>query len=68
MKTTHTAEQLKSLCEQLVHSMVGAEHSTLWWSSPNRAFNDRTPNEQWEKGSDQVINYLMHHSFSGGGS
>ena len=62
------SEQLKSICNDLVIGLVGEENSTLWWSSPNKAFQNRTPDEQWEKGSDQVINYLMHHAYCGGGS
>lgn len=64
----NTSEQLKNICNDLVIGLAGADNAELWWSSPNKAFNGRTPNEQWEKGSDQVINYLMHHSFVGGGS
>ena len=64
----NVSEQLKNIANDLVIGLVGEENSTLWWSSPNKAFQNRTPNEQWEKGSDQVINYLMHHAYCGGGS
>jgi hypothetical protein len=48
--------------------MVGPNMVESWWTSPNRAFDDRTPESQWQLGSDAVVNYLMHHAFSGGGS
>jgi hypothetical protein len=64
-----TSEQnFKAICNQLVQAMVGADLVQAWWDSPNTAFGGRTPQEQWVLGSDTVVNYLMHHAFSGGGS
>ena len=48
--------------------MVGEQLVADWWNSPNQAFAGLTPEVQWQSGSDAVVNYLMHHAFSGGGS
>jgi hypothetical protein len=63
-----TEENFKAVCNTLVQSLVGEDHVAAWWSSPNQAFDGRTPEAQWAQGSDQVVNYLMHHAFAGGGS
>jgi len=61
-------ENFRATCNTLVESLVGADLVESWWSSPNQAFADRTPEAQWLVGSDSVVNYLMHHAFAGGGS
>lgn len=58
----------RETCNQLVQALVGPTMCDAWWSSPNKAFDNRTPEEQWALGSDTVVNYLMHHAFCGGGS
>jgi hypothetical protein len=63
-----TQTEFRAIADQLVAGMVGEQLVADWWASPNRAFDDRTPEAQWQSGSDVVINYLMHHAFSGGGS
>jgi hypothetical protein len=63
-----TEQTFRNTCNQLVQAMVGPDLVTAWWSSPNQAFEGRTPEEQWIVGSDSVVNYLMHHAFAGGGS
>jgi hypothetical protein len=64
----NTEQEFKAIANNLVSSMVGADHVEAWWASPNQAFDGRTPESQWQSGSDAVVNYLMHHAFSGGGS
>ena len=64
----NTEQEFRAIADQLVMSLVGPDHVAAWWTSPNQAFNGRTPEEQWQLGSDQVVNYLMHHAFAGGGS
>ena len=67
--TTMTTEQeFRAIADQLVAGMVGEQLVATWWASPNTAFGDRTPETQWARGSDRVVNYLMYHAFSGGGS
>jgi hypothetical protein len=63
-----TEQEFRTIADQLVASMVGPAMTADWWASPNRAFDDLTPEAQWAKGSDRVVNYLMHHAFAGGGS
>ena len=63
-----TEQEFRNIANNLVASMVGPNLVESWWTSPNRAFDDRTPEAQWQLGSDAVVNYLMHHAFSGGGS
>jgi hypothetical protein len=63
-----TQKEFRAIADQLVAGMVGEQLVADWWASPNTAFGDRTPEAQWQSGSDRVVNYLMHHAFSGGGS
>jgi hypothetical protein len=63
-----TEQEFRAIADQLIESMVGPDHVAAWWASPNQAFDNRTPEEQWQLGSDQVVNYLIHHAFVGGGS
>jgi hypothetical protein len=63
-----TEQEFRNIANNLVASMVGPNQVESWWSSPNQAFDGRTPETQWTAGSDAVVNYLMHHAFSGGGS
>ena len=64
----NTEQEFRNIANNLVASMVGADLVDSWWASPNRAFEGRTPEQQWTTGSDAVVNYLMHHAFAGGGS
>lgn len=64
----NTEQEFKTIANNLVASMVGPNMVAAWWSSPNQAFDGRTPEDQWAVGSDRVVNYLMHHAFAGGGS
>ncbi len=64
----NTEQEFQSIANQLVASMVGPNMVEAWWTSPNQAFDGLTPEAQWSKGSDAVVNYLMHHAFAGGGS
>lgn len=64
----NTDQEFRNIANQLVTSMVGPNLLESWWHSPNQAFGGQTPESQWAVGSDQVINYLMHHAFAGGGS
>jgi hypothetical protein len=64
----NTEQEFRNIANNLVASMVGPKQVESWWASPNRAFDGRTPEAQWAAGSDAVVNYLMHHAFSGGGS
>ena len=63
-----TEQEFRNIANNLVASMVGPDMAESWWASANQAFDGLTPEAQWSKGSDAVVNYLMHHAFSGGGS
>jgi hypothetical protein len=63
-----TEQEFRNIADQLVAGMIGPNMVADWWTSPNQAFNGRTPEAQWAEGSDRVVNYLMHHAFAGGGS
>jgi len=63
-----TEQEFRGIANNLVASLVGAEQVEAWWASPNQSFGDRTPEAQWQLGSDAVINYLMYHAVNGGGS
>ena len=64
----NTEHEFRTIANQLVSSMVGEQLVADWWNSPNQAFKGLTPEAQWQLGSDAVVNYLMHHAFSGGGT
>jgi hypothetical protein len=63
-----TEQHFRQLADTLVARIVGDEWVATWWNSPNQAFGNRTPETQWQSGSDAVINYLMQHALSGGGN
>lgn len=46
-------------CKTLVIAMVGKDLAPLWWSTQNRAFGFKTPEEVVAADSVQVYNYLM---------
>jgi hypothetical protein len=64
----NTEQQFRGLTDHLVARLVGEEHVAAWWTSPNQAFDGRTPESQWAQGSDAVVSYLVHHALAGGGS
>lgn len=51
--------QAKQRSDALIVALVGKNHSELWWNSANRAFDGRTPTEQWQIDYTTVYNYLM---------
>jgi len=56
----------KETLNRIVVALVGDKHSADWWLSPNRAFNNRPPqdlmNEQeWTR----VRDYLMDSAYGG---
>ena len=59
-------DRAKRICTVIVEALVGEEFSERWWTSSNRAFDGKTPEEQWELAPDVVFNNLMTHAFDGG--
>ena len=58
----HSDIQLKQRCETLVFALVGNLYDT-WWSSPNKAFDGKTPDVMFEESPTTVYNYLMKYAY-----
>lgn len=59
----------KETCDRLLASMLGSwDLVEKWWNSPNKAFDGKHPIEVFETDRKEVVNYLFHHAFCGGGS
>jgi hypothetical protein len=43
-------------------AMLGKEMAPKWWDSPNKAFDLKTPNEQWQIDPESVYDYLMFYA------
>lgn len=56
MISEHNAKQR---CHWLITAMVGKDLADVWWSTPNRAFDMRTPAGIWLEDYLKVYNYLM---------
>lgn len=56
MISEHNAKQR---CQWLLTAMVGKELADVWWSTPNRAFDMRTPAGIWLEDYLKVYKYLM---------
>jgi hypothetical protein len=45
---------------RILHALLGSDELVQkWWSSPNKAFDDMTPNEMLNRDRDRVKNYLL---------
>jgi hypothetical protein len=45
---------------RILHALLGSEELVKqWWASPNRAFDDISPIEMWDRDKDRVKNYLL---------
>jgi hypothetical protein len=46
--------------DRILHALLGSDELVQkWWSSPNRAFDDISPIEMWDRDKDRVKNYLL---------
>lgn len=52
-------ELMRKRSEALVMAMVGEKLSGKWWESKNKAFEMRTPEQQWKVDPDSVYTYLL---------
>lgn len=51
---------MKSLINRFLFAMLGSsELVTQWWSSPNRAFDKKTPEEVYAVDPDKVLSYVI---------
>jgi nucleoside-diphosphate-sugar epimerase len=45
---------------RILHALLGSDELVKkWWSSPNKAFGELTPNEMWDRDKDRVKKYLL---------
>ena len=45
---------------RILHALLGSEELVKqWWASSNKAFDDMTPSEMWDRDKDRVKNYLL---------
>ena len=45
---------------RILHALLGSEELVQkWWVSPNKAFDEMTPNEMLNRDKDRVKNYLL---------
>ena len=51
--------RMRARCEALVIAMVGREMAEKWWSGPNKAFCDDTPEQIYSVAPSAVYAYLM---------
>ena len=53
---TMTREEL----DQHLFALVGSDSLVKqWWSTPNRAWRGREPQEIWDHNPDEVVTYVM---------
>ena len=46
---------------KILFAMLGSEELvTKWWSSPNKAFDLKTPTEVFAKNKDAVVTYILN--------
>ena len=45
---------------RILYALLGSnELVQKWWESPDRAFDEMTPNEMWNRDETRVKNYLL---------
>lgn len=52
---------MRKRSEALVLALIGKNQAPNWWSSANKAFDGKTPEEHWKVNPEDVYNYLMYH-------
>lgn len=50
---------IRQRCDQMIRALIGDPLCEQWWNSSNRAFENRTPLEQWQHDPQSVYNYLL---------
>jgi hypothetical protein len=56
----------RKFCDQMLMAMIGRQELVeSWWQSPNKAFEDATPDAVWDVDPMLVVRYLMGHTYSG---
>ena len=57
----------KENLNKVVIALVGEHHAELWWKSPNKGFEGKTPDEAYQEDPRSVRDYLMWHAYCAGG-
>lgn len=57
----------KENLHKVVIALVGEGSAESWWTSPNKGFYGKTPEEALAEDPRQVRDYLMWHAYSSGG-
>lgn len=52
----------RALCESALKRLVGPDLVSLWWNSPNKAFDEGTPEGTWQIDYERVYRYIMTHA------
>jgi hypothetical protein len=56
-------QTVHSKCDELLVAMLGKkELVNLWWTSPNKAFGNNTPNFAYDQSPTEVLGYLNSHA------
>lgn len=54
------ANLTKAQVNLMLSSLLGyTSYCEIWWQTPNIAFNNLTPDEQWSQDPDRVQQYLL---------
>lgn len=61
MNSYEKIQRMRRRSESIVLALVGRDATQQWWSSRNKAFEMKTPEEMFEKNPEVVYNYLVGH-------
>ena len=57
--------KMKEHAAQLVIALVGENLADKWWNSTNKAFDNQTPADEWQRNRNKVYEYLCLHAYGG---
>ena len=60
-RKTDPKQVKETLNKMLLKGLGKQSYVDLWWSTANKAFDDKTPNDVFSKNPDAVANYVMRH-------
>ena len=59
-----TVEQHRTLCRArcttMLQGMLGRELASEWWHTPNRVFENETPDQVWQRDYERVYRYVVN--------
>lgn len=59
MNSYDKIQLMRQWCEISIVTMLGKDTAPKWWSSKNKAFGMKTPNEMFDENPEVVYNYLV---------